>query len=269
MSRKLKFNILSSTNNILKGLTREKLVWITRPSALILPKTFSSPLRDTIPLGRENFKLGKFYHSRCFSGNDQSIDGDEFISEDRRLRRLMRGLSYPVTIVTVRLDSGNLHGTTISSFNSVSIEPYQQLVSFSIRLPSRLATQLFDHPETTLSIHLLDFEHRQIQLAQSFSNQKDSIDRLAFQRLDQLCSIKLNCRVTQKISLLKPAPKEDHKTNGLSDAHQKCENQIGSVIFIAEVLRICEKDKADETSRPLMYHNRLYTTIINNNDKSG
>lgn len=74
-----------------------------------------------------------------------------------RLRQLMRHVAQPVAVVTVELAVGHSlepvgqasqprvhHGATISSLSSISLSP--PLVSFSLRLPSRLASALLSTP---------------------------------------------------------------------------------------------------------------------------
>lgn len=49
--------------------------------------------------------------------------------------------SQPVSVVVARLQDGTYHGATLSSFSSIALHP-EPLVSFSLRLPSRLADAL-------------------------------------------------------------------------------------------------------------------------------
>lgn len=49
--------------------------------------------------------------------------------------------SKPVSVIVARLQDGTYHGATLSSFSSIALHP-DPLVSFSLRLPSRLADAL-------------------------------------------------------------------------------------------------------------------------------
>lgn len=51
------------------------------------------------------------------------------------------GTAQPVSVVVARLQDGTYHGATLSSFSSIALHP-EPLVSFSLRLPSRLADAL-------------------------------------------------------------------------------------------------------------------------------
>ncbi|KAG7571325.1 hypothetical protein FFLO_00677 [Filobasidium floriforme] len=66
-----------------------------------------------------------------------------------QLRNVMRSVPQPVAIVITRLEDGTHHGATLSSFTSISLSP--PLVSFSLRLPSRLATALQSNGSDTIS----------------------------------------------------------------------------------------------------------------------
>ncbi|KIM88134.1 hypothetical protein PILCRDRAFT_814040 [Piloderma croceum F 1598] len=59
-----------------------------------------------------------------------------------RLRSLLRETAQPVAVVTSNLQhSPTHHGATLSSFTSIAMDPYP-LISFSLRIPSRMATAL-------------------------------------------------------------------------------------------------------------------------------
>ena len=57
------------------------------------------------------------------------------------LRELLRETAQPVAVVTSRSFGTTFHGATLSSFTSIAMDPYP-LVSFSLRIPSRMATSL-------------------------------------------------------------------------------------------------------------------------------
>lgn len=81
-----------------------------------------------------------------------SVSQPKLIDE---IKHLMRDSAQPVAIITSFLRPGNghlpqntaarlVHGATLSSFTTVSMEP-TPLVAFSFKLPSRMAQSLIEH----------------------------------------------------------------------------------------------------------------------------
>ncbi|MBW0506950.1 hypothetical protein O181_046665 [Austropuccinia psidii MF-1] len=116
------------------------------------------------------------------------------------LRGIMRQLAYPVTILTVSLKSNQTHGSTISSFNSIALKPYP-LISFSIKLPSRLANHLQENPQSQFSIYLLQSNSPQASLATLFSNPRHQLSPQIFNQLEKDCLGKLNCCLFKQVDL--------------------------------------------------------------------
>ncbi len=79
------------------------------------------------------------------------------------LVELMSGVCTPVTIVTATAADGEPHGSTVSSFASLSLEP--PLVSFALDRTSRLLTHL--EPGARVGVHILG-AHQQ-ELASRFA----------------------------------------------------------------------------------------------------
>lgn len=63
----------------------------------------------------------------------------------QQLRELFRETAQPVAVVTTFMSSGHSnsihHGATLSSFTSIAMDPFP-LVTFALRIPSRMATSL-------------------------------------------------------------------------------------------------------------------------------
>ncbi|KAA1082122.1 hypothetical protein PGTUg99_021503 [Puccinia graminis f. sp. tritici] len=179
-------------------------------------------------------------------------------SDPEAFREVMRQLSYPVTVVTVELEEGGQsHGATVSSFSSVALQP-QPLVSLALRRPSRLAAHLVQRPRQPFSVFLLSHQSLSIDLASLFSRPKDRIPSAAFASLQQSCLARLDCRVLSSLDLAELAHHHaDNKELPLST------NQIGSTLFIGQVLQSTYSTVETAQSSPLMYHNRSYTTIKN------
>ena len=65
------------------------------------------------------------------------------------LRELLRHTAQPVSVLTVRDPAnGELHGATLSSFSSISFQPFP-IVCFALQLPSRSANALQSHYSST------------------------------------------------------------------------------------------------------------------------
>ncbi|KAA1082625.1 hypothetical protein PGT21_008894 [Puccinia graminis f. sp. tritici] len=176
-------------------------------------------------------------------------------SDPEAFREVMRQLSYPVTVVTVELEeSGQSHGATVSSFSSVALQP-QPLVSLALRRPSRLAAHLVQRPRQPFSVFLLSHQSLSIDLASLFSRPKDRIPSAAFASLQQSCLARLDCQVLSSLDLA-----ELHADN---KQLPPATNQIGSTLFIGQVLQSTYSTLETPQSSPLMYHNRSYTTVKN------
>ncbi|KAA1079403.1 hypothetical protein PGT21_010177 [Puccinia graminis f. sp. tritici] len=176
-------------------------------------------------------------------------------SDPEAFREVMRQLSYPVTVVTVELEGGGQsHGATVSSFSSVALQP-QPLVSLALRRPSRLAAHLVQRPRQPFSVFLLSHQSLSIDLASLFSRPKDRIPSAAFASLQQSCLARLDCRVLSSLDLA-----ELHADNKQLPPST---NEIGSTLFIGQVLQSTYSTVETPQSSPLMYHNRSYTTVKN------
>ncbi|KAE8186532.1 hypothetical protein A4X06_0g7815 [Tilletia controversa] len=77
--------------------------------------------------------------SSSSSSSSRSLPTTDSVQE--QLRAAMRDVAQPVAIITTHLPSSSLvHGATVSSFTTISMNP--PLVAFSLRTPSRLAHAL-------------------------------------------------------------------------------------------------------------------------------
>lgn len=178
-----------------------------------------------------------------------TVSGDDLAQPANQLefRHLMRQLSYPVTILTTRLDSNEAHGATISSFTSICIEP-EPLVSVSIRLPSRSADYLSRRSDQPFSIYCLESSPESIELAKTFSRPKDRLEPALFQTLDRVSIGKLECQIRNRLDFFLP-PTSDNHLKSIEGT---------SALFIGRVIR---SHLYARGSAPLMYHNQSYTTI--------
>ncbi|GAA6015855.1 hypothetical protein JCM10207_008819 [Rhodosporidiobolus poonsookiae] len=144
------------------------------------------------------------------------------------------------------------HGATLSSLSSISLSP--PLVSFSLRLPSRLAAHLSQSPSPPLRIHLLSAS--QEPLARAFARQlplpapaapsppptdgsnpwEAPFEPRLFEELDEGAIGWMECRVVERVGLSRlgsGAGGSQPEGEG-----EKAPWQPRSELFIAEVERV-------------------------------
>jgi flavin reductase (DIM6/NTAB) family NADH-FMN oxidoreductase RutF len=182
----------------------------------------------------------------------------------------MRNVAQPVAVLTASIPSSSgtnasthNHGATLSSFTSVSLHPLP-LVSFSLRLPSRLADLLnADHQSTRFQIHLLS--RSQEHLARTFARQPQAgststlssthiapssspFEARHFDSLRENACGSLTCRLLTSVSLDLPPP---------GSQSQDSSPGVTSQLFVAAVDKI---DVPSHTSLPLLYYRQKYFT---------
>ncbi|GAA97935.1 uncharacterized protein L969DRAFT_52592 [Mixia osmundae IAM 14324] len=162
------------------------------------------------------------------------------------LRQLMTRLAQPVVILTCALDDGSQratvsgrhdHGATVSSFTSVALAPVP-LVSFSMRLPSRLAQQLGAAPTADFRVTLLS--DAQADLANRFAQGTFRSDD--FEALQQRALGQLECSIISQIDLAALAEDE----------------QPVSTLFVARVNQV---SLGQRNGKPLLYYRRTYSSV--------
>ncbi|KAF8647212.1 hypothetical protein AX16_006850 [Volvariella volvacea WC 439] len=170
------------------------------------------------------------------------------------------------------------HGATLSSFTSIAMEPHP-IVTFALRLPSRMATALHDaqaEKPSHMVINLLSAE--QAPLAVAFSRPNVHAD--PFAELNYTLSEEglpvlggslgaLSCKLVAP-----PVPLHDLEfleKLGKSGNESRCRpiqphHGVTSELFIARVVRVeslsLRQEGEEDTPRtlPLLYHRRGYTT---------
>lgn len=106
--------------------------------------------------------------SSTSSSSSSSSRPDEGLATS--IRSLMRSSAQPVAVITTLLpDEDGVHGATLSSFTTVSLDP--PLVAFSIRTPSRLAEALSYHSSSAETAHFAIniLSSTQVDVAKSFA----------------------------------------------------------------------------------------------------
>lgn len=229
-------------------------------------------------------------------------------------RELFRRVAQPVAVLTARIpsspsasssptvqrsasgqDESHNHGATLSSLASISLSP--PLVSFSLRLPSRLAaflsaqapTDTGDSAQPTFRVHLLST--KQESLARAFARQAPlpakaqpspppsplppassasgsappaptaaHFDPALFAELERTGLGSLECRVVKRVPLSPLAADDGARTR--EDLHAD-ENQPRSELFIARVesVKLGEAGEAEDGETALLYWDQRYAGV--------
>lgn len=193
------------------------------------------------------------------------------------LRELLRHTAQPVAVVTAKMGSKNsehpYHGATLSSFTSIAMEPYP-LVSFALRIPSRMATILkasLLEDSSHMVINLLSAEQASVAVKFSradlhpepFSSVPYSLTEEGLPVLDG-CLGSISCKLVSKALPLHNLEHLEQRDCGEKNALDPG-GMVVSELFIARVLRVeslAVKDTDEEHPRtlPLLYHRRRYTS---------
>ncbi|KAF8159887.1 flavin reductase like domain-containing protein [Crassisporium funariophilum] len=200
-----------------------------------------------------------------------------------QLRVLLRDVAQPVAVVSSFMPSSSessknaFHGATLSSFTSIAMDPYP-LVTFALRIPSRMATYLESAPMDSPShmvINLLSAE--QASVAVKFSRPDLHPDpfaevryRLTEEGIPMLegCLGALSCKLVSRaiplhdLDLLREGPRGKEGRDLPAPVLGK--GSVASELFIARVTRVetalCEDGDEGERTLPLVYHRRSYTS---------
>lgn len=210
-----------------------------------------------------------FRHARYSSTQEQELKYG--------LRVLLREVAQPVAVVTSFMRDSNpeptnhaFHGATLSSFTSIAMDPYP-LITFALRIPSRMATSLnaaasislqdSSTPSSHMVVNLLSAQ--QASIAVKFSRPDlypQPFDTVAYKLSEEGIPVldgslgALSCKL---VSRAIPLHDLDFLRNGDTVPVSLREEDIVSELFVARVLRI---ERVFERTLPLVYHRRGYTT---------
>ena len=197
------------------------------------------------------------------------------------LKEVLRGSAQSVAIVTSYMPSesrtgphSEFHGATLSSFSSIALDPYP-LVTFSLRMPSRMATSLqnadFSKP-SHMVINILSA--CQAATAIRFANARLHPHPFAESRYsltEEGLPILHDSLGAVSCKLVLP-PKPLHDLDAFDLEGGKGGEKMGwngpgvaSELFIARVTRV-EKVPTDDVNNPLrtlplIYHHQGYGTV--------
>ena len=196
------------------------------------------------------------------------------------LRILLRDVAQPVAVVTTfmrgdtestKLTKATFHGATLSSFTSIAMDPYP-LITFALRIPSRMATSLDAAASDSLQessapshmvVNLLSAEQASIAIKFSRSDlHPQPFDSVAYTLTEEGIPLfdgslgALSCKLVGR-----PIPLHDLGLLRKGDSKgvvPKSEEAVASELFIARVMRV--ESMSERTLLPLVYYRRCYTT---------
>ncbi|PWN37422.1 uncharacterized protein FA14DRAFT_116576 [Meira miltonrushii] len=206
------------------------------------------------------------------------------------LRNVMRTSAQPVAVITTNLsrikddDNQYVHGATLSSFTTVSLDP--PLVAFSLRIPSRLADALTEgNTQNPTQPHFIINILSQKQEVAAAGFAKPGLPPFPLSALDeQAAKDKIKGHGDEPHPFTQIATHHSASTeqpvlvlsesigalacsvisrHNLQQEHPKqTQNTEGSDLFLAKV-HAFEKLNTQENLLPLIYWNRRFTTIKN------
>ncbi|KAJ7114095.1 flavin reductase like domain-containing protein [Mycena epipterygia] len=204
-----------------------------------------------------------------------------------RLRALLRETAQPVAVVTSFMpsdaslrreqDDGGptkpvFHGATLSSFTSIAMDPVP-LVTFALRIPSRMASSLNSSPPHSPSDMVINIlSANQASIATSFA--RPDLHPHPFSSTPYLLSPDglpvirgslgaISCKLVSK-----GLPLHDmgflHQPQVDEPPCEFPQGEVVSELFIAQVTRVEVLENAGDEGDdlPLLYHRRSFTSII-------
>jgi len=200
------------------------------------------------------------------------------------LRRLLRETAQPVAVVTSFMpvtehaSACKYHGATLSSFTSVALDPYP-LVSFSLRIPSRMATAL-KSAESNLPSHMVINILSAAQEATAVCFSRPDLYPEPFSSIPYTLSEEglpvlegslgaLSCKLVAGCWPLHDLDFLENQGGVIAEneAADGSGNGVASELFLARVVRVERLPHLgdDDLPRtlPLLYHRRGYATISN------
>ena len=188
-----------------------------------------------------------------------------------RLRALLRETAQPVAVVTSFMPPGSdlkYHGATLSSFTSISMEPYP-LISFALRTPSRMAASLIQHTHnpSSIVINILSAAQAPVALTFSrpdlypdpFSTVHFSLNELGLPVLEGSLGA-LSCEMLPMSLPLHDLEFLERRTAVSKDKEEG--DCVVSELFIARVTRVEDLAPIEGEVLPLLYHRRGFTSCL-------
>ncbi|KAJ7709009.1 flavin reductase like domain-containing protein [Mycena rosella] len=239
------------------------------------PRMFASIVRQ---LPARNYMLRRHLTRSCAASYSTAE------ATKSQLRTLLRETAQPVAVVTAfmppdasRREQHNpaktaFHGATLSSFTSIAMDPIP-LVTFALRIPSRMASALNRSPPNSPSDMVINLLcANQASIATSFSRPDLHPHPFSttpyFLTADGLPVIRgslgaISCKLVSKGLPLHDArffqPRQVDEP-----PYDPPPSQVVSELFIAQVMRVEVLENTGEEGHdlPLLYHRRMFTSCI-------
>lgn len=181
------------------------------------------------------------------------------LTED--VRASLRSLTHPVVLVTSQVNAigtqlspeESARGVTVSSFNTVSLDPHS-VISFNLKVPSRSWDAICQSRK--LCVHLLQASSRGAAIAHVFTKPHDRPE-MGFEQLRELG---LQVQISQS---LKAPIVSDEQGAVLARFEadllpEKCVRVGDHVVVLAEVTSVTMHEKGNESSDGLAYAKKGY-----------
>lgn len=221
------------------------------------------------------FRISRHVRPRITHYRNLGTTPDETTRE--HLRVLLRETAQPVAVITSFMpdsqNSSTHHGATLSSFTSIAMDPYP-LVSFSLRIPSRMATTL-KAAESSLDSHMVINILSAAQESTAVQFSRPDLYPEPFSIIPHMLSEEglpvlkgslgaLSCKLIKGSWPLHDL--ESIENGGVAEGMGGAETEksgVASELFLARVVRVETLPLGGEDrlqALPLLYHRRGYAT---------
>ena len=226
----------------------------------------------------------RYHVPHCTTSRSNSTKSIALQITRERFRMLLRETAQPVAVITSFMPDLNLplspslpkyHGATLSSFTSIAMDPHP-LISFSLRIPSRMGTTLRSasrNSKSHLVINILSAsqESTAVQFSrpdlypEPFESTPHILNEEGLPVLEGSLGA-LSCKLVGGSWPLHELGALDEA--GMEDALSKGPDAFVSELFLARVVRVeslPQSGELDDTrTLPLLYHRQKYTTTTSN-----
>ncbi|KAF8624028.1 hypothetical protein AX17_007234 [Amanita inopinata Kibby_2008] len=221
-----------------------------------------------------HWTAGLFKHA-AFRRN-HSTSSHELVT--RSLRELLRDTAQPVAVVTSLMPKSDdttsnkslYHGATLSSFTSIAMDPYP-LVSFALRIPSRMATSLntaLPEQPCHMVINLLSAEQSSVAVAFSRPDlHPHPFEEVSYTLTEEGLPVierslgAISCKLVSAPLPLHDLDFLERRTTKINKDSPVIRKGMASELFIARVTRVEETSPGPSRTLPLLYYHRGFTTL--------
>ncbi|KAJ7066769.1 flavin reductase like domain-containing protein [Mycena belliarum] len=223
--------------------------------------------------------LLRFFTRSCSASCSAGVEATK-----QQLRALLRETAQPVAVVAsfMPLDASPrsednpkksaFHGATLSSFTSIAMDPIP-LVTFALRIPSRMASSLNSSPPHSPSDMVINIlSAKQASIATSFS--RPDLHAYPFSSIPYFLTPEglpviqgslgaISCKLVSRGLPLHDA-RFLQQRQVEETPYESPPGQVVSQLFIAQVMRVEALENGGKVgdALPLLYHRRAFTSCI-------